>query len=132
MKGLANRVLFDAFSEMTEDGGEEKMREACAAFNDSLMFFLPKKAPCRTANAETYYEPGGVRHLNVKNTDNRKLASAVWFVVKAAFAGRVTKIQRGFRTGRSTVPAPPQPDASPSLFSPAKGKASVKPKGFNI
>ena len=122
MKGLANRVRFDAFSEMTEDGGEEKMREACAAFNDSLMFFLPKKAPCRTANAETYYEPGGVRHLNVKNTDNRQLASAVWFVVKAAFAGRVTKIQRGFRTGRSTVPAPPSLMPLQAFFSQRKEK----------
>jgi exonuclease III len=103
LKGLASTVLFDAFGEMTAEGGEEKMRESYATFNDSLLFFLPKKAPSRSDNNEAYYEPGGVRPLNVTNTDNRLLASAVRLVVETSIAGNVSQSQRGFIAGRSMV-----------------------------
>ena len=114
--GLASSVLFEAFGEMTADGGEEKMREVYSTFNDSLVFFLPKNAPCRSADDEAYYEPGGVRPLNGTNTDNRLLASAVRDVIELVIAGSIMGIQRGFVAGRSMMANLIDVDESMALY----------------
>ena len=59
---------------MFEDDGRDRLAEEWSDFNQSLLFFLPKKATGTTASGEGIYEPENVRPLNVTTAENRILA----------------------------------------------------------
>eukprot|EP00959_Pyramimonas_sp_CCMP1952_P152609 3193193-Pyramimonas_sp.AAC.1 len=75
------------------------MEDFAADFNSSLLFFLPKKPSGVGPAGEGYYKPANVRLLNVTNTDNRLLASAVRLLIEPVVGPRALDIQRGFITG---------------------------------
>ena len=50
-----------------------------------------------------YYDADAVRHLNVTNTDNRFLASAVRLLTEPYIAKRISWTQRGFISGPSMI-----------------------------
>ena len=49
------------------------------------------------------YSPDGVRPLNVTNTDNRLIASAVRLAIEPVLANLITLDQKGFIGGRSML-----------------------------
>ena len=73
-----------------------------ASFNESLLFFRHKKAVDQV-NGLDVYELGGARPLNVTNTDNRLIASALRLAIKPTLGGLITEDQRGFIGGRSMI-----------------------------
>ena len=96
-------ILYDAFGELCGEDAEERLQVDCPNFNESLLIFLPKKAVGRTVDGNDVFEPGGVRPLNVTNTDNRLLASAVRLVLEPLLGPLITEDQRGFIPGRSMI-----------------------------
>ena len=93
-------ILFDAFREMISEDGAFLMTRRYSDFNASLQFFLPKK-PIDEVDGVAIYEPSGVRPLNVTNTDNRLIASAVRTAVEPVLGPLITTDQKGFIGGRS-------------------------------
>ena len=91
-------VLWEAFNLMVSDG--HSMSEGYAGFNESLQFFLQKKA-VDEVDGVSIFEPSGVRPLNVTNTDNRLVASAVRSAIEPVLALLITADQKGFIGGRS-------------------------------
>ena len=49
------------------------------------------------------YSPDGVRPLNVTNTDNRLIASAVRLAIEPVLANLITLDQKGFIGGRGML-----------------------------
>ena len=68
-----------------------------------LYSFLLKKAVGGSADGNEIFEAGGVRPLNVTNTDNRLIASAVRLLIEPIVGGFITEDQRGFISGRSML-----------------------------
>jgi len=64
--------------------------------------FCPRKIGTTDAGLDIY-EPGGVRPLNVTNTDNRLLASATRLAIEPTLSTLITEDQRGFIGGRSMI-----------------------------
>ena len=87
---------------LCEDGIEVLAHE-WGSFNHSLLFFLPKKASGKTSSGESYYESENVRPLNVTNTDNRLLASAIKHRIEPSIGPKIFWTQRGFVSGRSLL-----------------------------
>ena len=81
---------------MTEEGGPERMQEVYPEFNESLLFFIPKKENLVSIDGIKYQNPDGVRPLNVTNTYNRLLASAVRLIIEPQVGARISFSQRGF------------------------------------
>ena len=100
---LAVSTLFDAFQDMTAEGGPERMAEQYPDFNASLLLFLPKKASGTLEDGTVFYDADSVRPLNVTNADNRLLASAVRLLIEPFVASRISPSQRGFIAGRSML-----------------------------
>ena len=73
---LAIDVLHDAFSDFSSDDFEANIVTEYPDFNEILFIFLPKKAMGATAEGDAFFEPGGVRPLNITNADNRPLDSS--------------------------------------------------------
>ena len=79
--------------------GEEQLKD----FNRSLLFFLPKKPSGSAANGESIFEAANVRPLNVTNSDNRLIASAIRGLIEPIVGPRIMEVQRGFVGGRSMI-----------------------------
>ena len=102
-------ILVDALNELTGIkrvpvlDPNQVMDKYCRDFNESLMVFLPKTpVPGSPSDSPAYY-PSAVRPLNVSNTDNRILASAVRMAVEPKLGPLITNRQRGFIHGRSMI-----------------------------
>ena len=74
-----------------------------ADFNESLLVFLPKSPVASSTPESPVYHPSGVRPLNIANTDNRLLASAVRLAIEPTLDRLITPLQRGFLQGRSMI-----------------------------
>ena len=96
-------VLFEAFLEMSADGGGDRMRELYPDFNCSIMVFLPKKASGLDGEGNEYFDAENTRPLNICNTDNRLIANAVRLRIEPILDGHVSESQRGFVGGRSML-----------------------------
>lgn len=88
---------------MFEDDGRERLAEEWSDFNQSLLFFLPKKATGTTASGEGIYEPENVRPLNVTIAENRILANAMRLVIERVVGRHVIWTHRSFIKGRSMI-----------------------------
>ena len=100
---LAIDTLHDAFHALFRSDGQELLRRDYPGFNESLLFFLPKKPIARTDEGADVFEVGGVRPLNVTNADNRLMASSVRLVLEPILGPLITHDQRGFIAGRSMI-----------------------------
>ena len=88
---LAVDLLWDAFDGLIDDGAAVELQELGFDFNASLLHLLPKKVTATTADGVPAYAAGATRPLNVVNTDNRVLASAVRLLLdKCWFRGSLT------------------------------------------
>ena len=103
LEGLAVDVLFEAFQSMTAEAGPEVTLEEYQELNSSLLFFLPKSPTGTQSDGAEYYAAKAVRPLNVTNSDNRILASAVRILIEPWVGPRVSDAQRGFIAGRSML-----------------------------
>ncbi len=103
MGETAIEILKGALSEFISDEGENIMKEDCPNFNESLLFFLPKKSTKTAPGDVPAYEAANVRPLNVTNCDNRLLANAVRLVIEPILDRLITRDQRGFLAGRSML-----------------------------
>ena len=103
VESLAVEVLHETFGDICSEEGLRRLHEFGEDFNASLLFFIPKGAPERTAEDELYHAVDKVRPLNVTNADNRLMANAVRMVIEDAVARRISKTQRGFLPGRSML-----------------------------
>ena len=88
---------------MLGNDGQELLRRDYRGFNESLLFFLPKKPIGKTEEGADVFEAGGVRPLNVTNADNRLMASSVRLVLESVLGPLITHDQRGFIAGRSMI-----------------------------
>ena len=95
-------ILFDAAVEMTEEDGFTLLGKVYSDLNASLLFFCLRQIGT-TVDGLDIYEPGGVRPLNVTNTDNRLLASATRLAIEPTLGALITEDQRGFIGGRSML-----------------------------
>ena len=100
---LAVEVLHSALAELCSEDAERILQQEMPSFNESLLMFLPKKAAGTMEDGDQYFLPGGVRPLNITNTDNRLLASAVRIALEPMLAPLITQDQKGFLLGRSMV-----------------------------
>ena len=100
---LGAKVLHAAFIEMIGPTGPHIMQEEWATFNESVMVFLPKKASGALADGTAVYEASSMRPLNITNTDNRVLCSAIRLHVEPIVAPGIDATQRGFLRGRSML-----------------------------
>ena len=64
--------------------------------NSANILAIAKKKVGVTDDGRDVYEPGGVRPLNVTNTDNRLLASAARAAIEPTLETLITEDQRGF------------------------------------
>ena len=103
MGDMAVEMLHAAFKILIRDDGPSSLRRDYPEFNESLLFFLPKKATSTMPDGGQAFEAGGVRPLNVTNCDNRILASTIRLVLEPRIGPLITKSQRGFLSGRSML-----------------------------
>ncbi len=103
MGEVAVEALMGAFKELTSDEGSTLMRQDYADFNASLLFFLPKKPVRQADDGSAIFDAKGVRPLNVTNSDNRLIASAVRLALEPMIDPLIIGDQRGFLTGRSMI-----------------------------
>ena len=101
--GIAVAVLQEALKDLSSPTAEHQLQQDMPDFNMSLLTFLPQKAAGCTEEGEDDFLPSGVRPLNITNTDNRILASAVRIALEPLLAPLITQDQKGFLTGRSMV-----------------------------
>ena len=97
-------VLFEAFNGLLENDALDELAALGFEFNESLLHFLPKKAVGATDEGVAVCSVSATRPLNVVNADNRILASAVLLMLEPALAPSISRDQRGFLQGRSTLP----------------------------
>jgi len=95
-------ILYEALQAMSLEDGPFWMRRRYKDFNASLLLFLPKK-PIDVVDGAEVYAVDGARPLNVTNTDNRLVASAVRVAIEPVLNSLITWDQRGFLTGRSML-----------------------------
>lgn len=100
---LAVELLWDAFNGLIAEDAIAELDELGFAFNASLLHLLPKKAVGTAADGTPVYSAAATRPLNVVNTDNRVIASAVRLMLERVLAPRITRDQRGFLQGRSML-----------------------------
>ena len=100
---LSTEILFDAVQPLLREDGPEALAREWGRFNHSSLFFLPKNASGKTSSGEGYYESENVRPLNVTNTDNRLLASAIKHCIEPIIGPKIIWTQRGFVSGRSLL-----------------------------
>ncbi|CAK0886296.1 unnamed protein product [Prorocentrum cordatum] len=85
------------------DDAHHLLQRDLADFNVSLLIFLPKAAADRNEEGVESFAPGGVRPLNITNTDNCLISSAVWIAIEPSVERRITGCQRGFLPWRSAA-----------------------------
>ena len=100
---LAADVLYNAFRVLGAPKGLALLDGEYPAFNESLMVFLPKKADCVDSAGRAVYAPENTRPLNITNTENRILASAVRLKLEPHLSPEISEMQRGFVGGRSML-----------------------------
>ena len=100
---LAVDLLFDAFKGLIAEDALQELETLGFEFNESLLHLLPKKAVGTTVDGIAVYSAGATRPLNVVNTDNRIIASAVRLMLEPAVSPNITGDQRGFLHGRSML-----------------------------
>ena len=93
---LAVDLLWDAFNGLFDQGAAMELQELGFDFNASLLHLLPNKATATTADGAPAYATGATRPLNIVNTDNRVIASAVRLMLEKVLAPKITHDQRGF------------------------------------
>ena len=93
---VAIQTIHEAIKELSSPEAEQLLQDDMPTFNHSLLTFLPKKAAGSTEDGEDYFLPGGVRPLNITNTDNRVMASAVRIALEPVLAPLITHDQKGF------------------------------------
>jgi len=103
MVDLASGAFEEAYKEMIAADGLAQVRDEWSSFNESVMVFIPKKATSTRADGSEVFPPGNMRPLNITNTDNRILCSAVRLHVEPLVAPGVSPEQRGFIRGRSML-----------------------------
>ena len=79
------------------------VREEWQSFNESIMVFLPKKPTSSRTDGTAVFPAGNFRPLNVTNTDNRLLCSAVRLYIEPIIEAGISPEQRGFLRGRSML-----------------------------
>ena len=96
-------ALYDAFVTISGPDGQRILEEDWDSFNESNMVFLPKKASGRTEDGSDIFTPNNMRPLNITNTDNRIMCSAMRLHIEPSIAPGVSMAQRGFIKGRSML-----------------------------
>lgn len=96
-------LLFNAFRGLIAEDALDELAALGFDFNESLLHLLPKKAVGSTAEGVPVYNASVTRPLNVVNTDNRIIASAVRLVLEPVLAPSITPDQRGFLSERSML-----------------------------
>ena len=87
---IAIDALFGAFKELSSSDGPSIMQRDYADFNASILLFLPKKPVRQSDEGTVVFEAKGVRPLNVTNSDNRLIASAVRMVLEPVIGLLIT------------------------------------------
>ena len=100
---LASGAFEAAYLEIIAEDGLDRTRTEWCTFNESIMVFLPKKAVFTKADGTEVFPAGNMRPLNITNTDNRILCSAVRIHVEPLVTTGVSPEQRGFLRGRSML-----------------------------
>ena len=85
---LAAGVLEEAYKELTAENSIDHVRAEWSSFNESIMVFIPKKAVSTRADGMEVFPPGNMRPLNLTNTDNRIICSAVRLHIETQVAPR--------------------------------------------
>eukprot|EP00959_Pyramimonas_sp_CCMP1952_P131244 2743955-Pyramimonas_sp.AAC.1 len=88
---------------MSRTGGLTVLERDYGSFNESLIFFIPKKVSGFDDRWGEFYDPEHTRPITVTNFDNRILASAVRRRIEPILAKWVSPQQRGFIGGRSML-----------------------------
>ncbi|CAK0834700.1 unnamed protein product [Prorocentrum cordatum] len=96
-------ALYDAFVTISGPDGQRILEEDWDSFNESSMVFLAKKASGRTEDGSDIFTPNNMCPLNITNTDNRIICSAIRLHIELAIAPGVSMAQRGFIKGRSML-----------------------------
>ena len=99
----ATDFLHDAFLAMVGTNGLDLVRAEWDTFNESIMVFLPKKPTSSMPDGTAIYPAGNFRPLNITNTDNRLLCSAVRLHIEPIVEPGISQVQRGFIRGRSML-----------------------------
>ena len=77
LNNLAVDTLYGAFQERVAADGPDNMKDQYPDFNASRIFFLHKTASGSLPDGKDDFRLDAVRPLNVTNTDNRLLSSAI-------------------------------------------------------
>ena len=99
----AAKVIHEAMQALSGDDGAQRLRSSDPAFNEALLFLIPKKCSGHDPRYGEYYEPGETRPISVTNFDNRIMANALRSRLEPIFDAWVSDDQRGFIRQRSML-----------------------------
>ena len=88
---------------MSRPGGLSVLERDYISFNESLVFFIPKKVSGFDDQRGEFYDSEHTRPITVTNFDKRILASALRLRIEPILARWVSPQERGFIGGRSTL-----------------------------